>query len=130
VLRPGGGAGRPARREAAVVRPRVGGGPVGRGAGRLRRGGARRGAGGDRPGEGPEHQEEHAGPTAPQRRRFLPGSGEQLTAGHVCRAQDSLWLFRPTSRCTSTTQLMNERSKDTGMSDCLLMRNTRRWKHE
>lgn len=79
VLRPGGGPGRPAPREALLVWPRPGGGPLGRGDGRLWGGETRHGAGGDRPGEGQQHQEEHAGPTAPQRHWFLSQSGEDLT---------------------------------------------------
>lgn len=79
VFRPGGGAGRPAPWEALVVRPRPRRGPLGWGAGRLWRGEARHGAGGDRPGEGQQHQEEHAGPTAPQKHWFLSKSGEELT---------------------------------------------------
>lgn len=83
VFCPGGGAGRPAPRKAIIVWPRPGGGPVGWGAGRLRRGEARHGAGGNRPGEGQQHQEEHAGPTAPQRHWFLSQSGEDLTTREV-----------------------------------------------
>lgn len=78
VLRPGGSAGGPAPRQALVVRPRPGRGPLGGGGGRLRRGGARDGPGGGGPGKSGEDQEEHAGPGAPQGRCFLQQSESSL----------------------------------------------------
>jgi len=88
VLRPGGGAGRPAPRKALIVRPRPGGGPLGRGARWLRRREAGRGAGGSRPGESAKNQEEHAGPAAPQRDCFLPQFGSKLSTS---RSRMSSW---------------------------------------
>ena len=87
MLRPGVGPGGQAPREALVVRPRAGGGPLGGGDGGLRRGADGHGPGGGGPGEAEKHQEEHARPAAPTTHRLLP----RLRRGAV--ATEAFWCL-------------------------------------
>lgn len=78
MLRVSGGAGGSKHGHSYLIRPRSGGGPLGGGAGRLWGGGAGSADGGGGPGQSVQNQEEHAGPTAPQRHQLLPQSGQHV----------------------------------------------------
>lgn len=98
VLCLGSSSGRSAPREALLVWPRSGGGPLGRFAGRLRRGEGRHGAGGDQPGETQQHQEEYASTRAPQGNWLLSRSGENMSQFKLLLPFSSSYSYREETR--------------------------------